>query len=111
MAQSMMTHTRKQLQIECARAMQRYLQLVQKGGDLLGELEDGAIPEYSRDKIFANRRQEALAYAAYTRAQRRLWQFLSDSEPEVRVHETPRRKKPSNKRSSEAPQAHDRMIG
>jgi hypothetical protein len=37
--------------------------------------------------------------------------FLSDSEPQLGVDDTPLRKKPSNKRNNRAPEEHDRMIG
>jgi hypothetical protein len=100
MAPQGMAHTRMQLQMECSRAMQRYVQLVQKGCDVLGQLKDGVMLEDARDKIFSNRKQEALAYAAYTQAQRRLLRFLSDSDPQLRVDDTPQRKKPSNKQQS-----------
>ncbi|MFL6353770.1 MAG: hypothetical protein ACJ74Z_18240 [Bryobacteraceae bacterium] len=111
MASQGMTYTRRQLQIECSRASRRFVQIVQKGCDLLGELKEGVIPEAARDKIFSNRKQEGLAYATYTRAQRRLWRFLTDSEPEDRVDDIPPRKKPSNKRHNRASEQHDRMIG
>ena len=78
-----MTHTREQLQKECSRALQCYIRIIKEGCDLLGQVKEGAIPENKRDKIFSHRKQELLAYAAYTRAQRRLWNFLSNSERQL----------------------------
>jgi hypothetical protein len=74
-----MTHVRTQLQNECSRAMRDYVRLIQEGCQLLGEVKEGLIPEIGRDKIFAHRKQEVLAHAAYTRARKQLWSFLNDS--------------------------------
>src|SRR5438105_687107 len=78
MASPGMTNTRRQLQRECSRALQYYVRIMQEGCDLLGELKQGLIPDYQRQKIFSNRKQEMLAFAAYTRAQTLLWTLLSD---------------------------------
>jgi hypothetical protein len=79
----MMTHTRKQLQRECSRALQAYVQLLEKGCDALDRIEAGAILKDQRHEILSQRKKERLAYAAYTNAQRRLLRFLTDSEPRV----------------------------
>jgi hypothetical protein len=56
---------------------------MQEGCDLLGEVKQGLIPDDQRQKIFSNRKQELLAYAAYTRAQTLLWTLLSHSDPRL----------------------------
>jgi hypothetical protein len=56
---------------------------MQEGCDLLGEVKEGLIPDDQRQKIFSNRKQELLAYAAYTRAQTLLWTLLSHSDPRL----------------------------
>ncbi len=76
-----MTYVRTQLLEECSRAMRNYVRVVQEGCELLGEVKEGLIPKNTRDKIFSHRRQELLAHAGYTRARKRLWSFLSYSEP------------------------------
>jgi hypothetical protein len=54
---------------------------LEEGCYLLGQIKEGLITENKRDKIFSHRKQELFAYAAYTKARRRLWTLLSDSEP------------------------------
>jgi hypothetical protein len=83
MASPGMTPIRRQLQKECSRALQNYARIMQEGCDLLGEVKEGVIPDDQREKIFAHRKQELLAYAAYIRVQRRLWTLLSDSDPRL----------------------------
>jgi hypothetical protein len=78
-----MANTQKQLQKECSRALQYYARIMQEGCDLLGEVTEGLIPEEKREKIFAHRKQELLAYAAYIRSQTRLWSLLTDSDPRL----------------------------
>jgi hypothetical protein len=78
-----MANIRKQLQKECSRAIGYYTRIMQEECGLLGEVKDALIPDDQREKIFAHREQELLAYAAYTRAQRRLWTVLSDSDPRL----------------------------
>jgi len=56
---------------------------MQEGCDLLSDVQEGLIPEDQQKKIFAQRKQELLAYAAYVRAQRRLWSLLTDSDPRL----------------------------
>jgi hypothetical protein len=112
MASERMTNTRRQLQKECSRALRTYIQVIQEGCDLLGQIKEGLIPEDKREVIFSHRKQELWAYAAYTRARRRLWRFLSDSEPPLaRMDATPQRKGPSSKRSGPALQEIDRLMG
>jgi hypothetical protein len=70
--------------------MLNYVRIVEEGCDLLGEIKEGFIPEDKRDKIFAHRKEELLAHAAYTTARKRLWKFLSDSAPRLaRMNEVP----------------------
>jgi hypothetical protein len=83
MASPDMTPIRRQLQKECSRALGYYARILQEGCELLGEVKEGLIPDDQREKIFAHRKQELIAYAAYTRAQRRLWTLLSDSDPRL----------------------------
>jgi hypothetical protein len=112
MASERMTNMRRQLQKECSRALGTYIQVIQEGCDLLGQIKEGLIPEDKREVIFSHRKQELWAYAAYTRARRRLWRFLSDSEPPLaRMDGTPQRKGPSSKRSGPALQEIDRLMG
>jgi hypothetical protein len=77
------THTRKQLQNECSRALHNYVRVIVEGCELLGEVKEGLISDDKRDKIFSHRKQELWAYASCTRARRRLWRFLSDSDPRL----------------------------
>lgn len=56
---------------------------MQEGCELLGEAQEGLIPEDQREEILRHRKQELLAYAAYTRAQKRLWSLLTDSDPRL----------------------------
>ena len=81
MASRVLTHTRRQLQKECSRALRSYVRLLQEGCELLGQVKEGLITESKRDKIFSHRKEELLAHAAYTKARRRLWSFLADSDP------------------------------
>jgi hypothetical protein len=75
---------RRQLQKECSRALQYYFLNMQEGCELLSEVkEEGLIPDNQREKILAHRKQELLAYATYTRAQKRLWALLTDSDPRL----------------------------
>jgi len=83
MASPSLANIRRQLQKECSRALQYYGLIMQEGCDLLGETQEGLIPEDQRERIFAHRKQELLAYAAYTRAQKRLWSLLTDSDPRL----------------------------
>jgi hypothetical protein len=107
-----MTNTRRQLQKECSRALQAYIQIIQEGCDLLGQIKERLIPEDKREAIFSHRKQELWAYAAYTGARRRLWRFLSDSEPTLaRMDDTHQRKRFSNKRSGPELQEIDRLMG
>jgi hypothetical protein len=84
MARRVMTNTRRHLQDECSRTLQCYVRLLQEGCYLLGQIKEGLITENERDKIFSHRKQELSAYAAYTKARRRLWSLLTDSEPRWR---------------------------
>jgi hypothetical protein len=63
--------------------MRKYVRLVEQGCDLLTEIQDETIQEDKREKIFSQREQELLAYAAYTSARERLWTVLSDSDPRL----------------------------
>jgi hypothetical protein len=81
MAPPVMTNTRRQLQKECSRALRCYVRLLEEGCYLLAQIKEGLITENKRDKIFSHRKQELSAYAAYTKARRRLWSLLTDSEP------------------------------
>jgi hypothetical protein len=74
---------RRQLHKECSRALQYYSLIMQEGCDLLGETREGLIPEDQREEILRHRKQELLAYAAYIRAQKRLWSLLTDSDPRL----------------------------
>jgi hypothetical protein len=74
---------RIQLQKECARALQNYVRTIEEGCKLLIQVKEGLLPNDQREKIFAHRKQELLAYAAYTRAHRRVWAFLTDSDPRL----------------------------
>jgi hypothetical protein len=90
MASENNTNTRRQLQKECSRALRHYVRVILEGCDLLGEVKEGLIPGDKRSKIFAHRKEELWAYATYTRARRRLWAVLSDSDPRLeRVKDTP----------------------
>jgi hypothetical protein len=61
MASPSMANMRRQLHKECSRALQYYGLIMQEGCDLLGETQEGLIPEAQREKIFAHRKQELLA--------------------------------------------------
>jgi hypothetical protein len=74
-----LTHTRRQLQLECSKTLRCYVRRLQDGCDLLGQVKQGLITERKRHKIFSHRKRELLAHAAYTQARRRLWSFLTDS--------------------------------
>jgi hypothetical protein len=78
-----MTHTRRQLEKECSRALERYVGTLEKSCDLLGEAEQSMITEHQRDKTLSPCKDEVSAYVAFTTARRRLWGFLRDSEPQV----------------------------
>jgi hypothetical protein len=81
MASQGMTNTQRQLQKECSRALRYYVRVIQEGCDLLSGVKEGFITEHNREEIFSHRKEELLAYAAYTRARKRLWSFLSYSDP------------------------------
>ena len=83
MASPNMTNTRRQLQKECSKALENYVRIMREGCDLLDEFKEGLIPEDQREKVFAHRKQEVLAYTAYTRTQTRLWSLLTDSDPRL----------------------------
>jgi hypothetical protein len=74
-------HTRRQLQLECSKTLRCYVRRLQDGCDLLGQVKEGVITQSKRHVIFAHRKRELLAQAAYTKARKRLWSFLTDSEP------------------------------
>jgi len=80
MASRKITDTQGQLQTECSRALQRYVRLLQEGCGLLGQVKEGLIAESKRDEIFSHRKREVCAHVAYTKARKRLWSFLCDSE-------------------------------
>jgi hypothetical protein len=61
-------------------ALQYYVHLINEGCELLAQIREGPISENKQNEIFSHRGKELLAYAVYTRAQRRLWKFLNDSE-------------------------------
>jgi len=72
-----------------------------EGCALLGEVKEGLIPDDQREKIFTHRKQELLAYAAYTSTQRRLWTVLIDSDPRLAsLADTLQPKRSSRERSS-----------
>ena len=81
MASPSMTNTRRQLQKECSKALENYVRIMREGCDLLGAFKEGLIPEDQREKVFAHRKQEVLAYTAYTRTQTRLWSLLNRFRP------------------------------
>jgi hypothetical protein len=82
-----MDYTRAQLLRECANATRKYVRLIEEGCDLLGEIRGGLISEDKRKRILANRKEIAMAHIAYTRARKRLWRFLADSDPSWREPE------------------------
>ena len=80
MASRGMAYTRAQLLKECAKATRNYVRLVEQSCDLLGEIKDGLISEDKRHRILASHKEIAVAHIAYTKAQKRLWRFLADSD-------------------------------
>jgi hypothetical protein len=75
-----MKHTWTQLQEECSRALGYYVRLLEQGCDLLGQVKEGPIADNQRDEIFLHRKQETCAHIAYTKARKRLWSFLTNSD-------------------------------
>jgi hypothetical protein len=106
-----MTNMRRQLQKECSSTLRHYMDILSEGCDLLGEIQEGSIPEEQKEKIFSNRRQELLAQQVYSRAQRRLWRFLSDAAPPPRLENTPEPKRSSREQSSRHGPEKDQRIG
>ena len=85
--------------------------IMQEGIDLLGEVQEGLIPEEQRKKIFAQRKEELLAYAAYVRAQRRLWSLLADSDRDSSAYPTPFRSKETSREHSSRERGDSRGDG
>jgi hypothetical protein len=106
-----MTNMRRQLQKECSSTLRHYMDILSEGCDLLGEIQEGSIPEEQKEKIFSNRRQELLAQQVYSRAQRRLWRFLSDAAPPPRLDNAPEPKRSSKEQSSPHGPEKDQRIG
>jgi hypothetical protein len=76
-------------QLKGCTSVRHYMDILSEGCDLLGEIQEGSIPEEQKEKIFSNRRQELLAQQVYSRAQRRLWRLLSDAAPLPRLDNAP----------------------
>jgi hypothetical protein len=70
---------RMQLEGGCSEALRSYIELVKEGCSLLGEVKEFPVPEHTRNEIFSHRRRELMAHSEYTKARRRLWDFLTTS--------------------------------
>ena len=76
--------SRSELQIKCSTALRSYVELIQEGCELLGNIKEIPMPDYEQNKIFSHRRQELHAHTEYTKARKALWDFLLSSRPHER---------------------------
>jgi hypothetical protein len=63
-------------------AWSEYLELAKEGSALLAQLTDVPIPESKQNEILSQRGRELAAHATYSKARKRLWDFLTHSKPD-----------------------------
>jgi hypothetical protein len=63
-------------------AWSEYLELAKEGSALLAQFTEVPIPESKQNEILSQRGRELGAHATYSKARRRLWDFLTHSKPD-----------------------------
>ena len=66
---------------ECSRALRRYLTKIKVGCRVLSEFKTVPIPDQDQRRVVAQRREEDAAYRVYMNARRKLWRYLTESDP------------------------------